>query len=676
MLLTGVVHAGLGHAATSLAREVPTTGAIADLPSPTPSGSVATQPAAPSAADRGAAVPVAADGASPVVHYRLEAVLDTEEHRVDGSGEVRWRNDASVAVDELYLHLYLNAFKNDQTVFMRSAVGRGFRGGGRPKRWGWIEVTKLSARELDGSLWPPPDKHTPGDPRDETDIRVPLPRPVEPGETLTLDVEWKAQLPAVTHRTGYWNSFHMVAQWFPKLARLEPDGRWTHFPFHRLAEFYADYGDYDVRIDAPAGFVVGATGKQVEQKPQGERVTRRFVQQRVHDFAFSAWDGFAETESRSAGGVKLRCLYPKGLVEVAEVELEAVRRGLRYYGDAFGEYPYEQLTVVHPPREAMDAGGMEYPTLITTGGRWYAPRLGVGMLEILTVHELGHQWFYGLVGSNELRWPFLDEGLTSYAQTRVMEHWRPGASAARTLGLSLGIAAVQRVSAARVAGHGAIDRSADQFASGSDYGGLVYARTATLLHTLGRVYGDDELEQAIGAYARRHRFGHPTPDDLIQALRRGLGEQAALAMQRGLAGGWVDYAVEALHEGAYEPPAGVFGDPEQPDAAPPGEGEGSRIASVRIRRRGDLELPVDVLLRTEDGAEQRRRWDGRGETHTIVHRGDSPVVAVVVDPDQRVLIDQDLRNNGHLARGRRRLGRGSLFQLQQWVQLLLGVSAP
>src|SRR6185295_12577784 len=174
--------------------------------------------------------------ADDVVDYTLRAVLDVQQHTVHGEGTIAWRNRSSAPVHELFFHLYLNAFKNERTAFLRAPVGSG-RGTAPVSDWGYIDVRKLVWRDMDGvDLWPGADKTSPGDPEDETDIRVPLPRAVEPGEAITLETAWDAHLPSVVERTGHSGDFHMVAQWFPKIARLEPTGEWRHFPFYHLTE--------------------------------------------------------------------------------------------------------------------------------------------------------------------------------------------------------------------------------------------------------------------------------------------------------------------------------------------------------------------------------------------------------------------------------------------------------
>jgi hypothetical protein len=581
--------------------------------------------------------------AAPVASYTWRVSLDPVKHELSGKGQIVWKNASSVPQRELWLHLYLNAFKNEGTIMLRTPAS-GFRGAQPLSDWGWISLRRLHARELDADLLATADKHSPGEPGDETDIRVPLPREVAPGATLTLDVEFEAHLPSVTIRTGWSGTFHMVAQWFPKLARLDPDGAWAHFPFHRFSEFSANFGSYDVTIDVPEAYVVGATGRLDSESRADGKVTRRYLQEDVHDFAFTAWDRFQD-RSETMEGVQVRCLYPPGYDAAARVQMDVVRKSLAHFNAAFGRYPYGTLTVVHPPDSAVEAGGMEYPTLITTGGAWWAVHSGTRPVEIVAVHELGHQWFYGMVATDEMRFPFLDEGINSWAEVDAMEAIFPRTSAASLPGLRLGLDAVYRGFSLAVARDEVIARSAPEFPRGIDYGALVYARTAMVLQSLGNVYGQAELRKAVGRYARRYRFEHPRPEHFIAALGDVLGAEAAAAASSALLqGGWVDYAVEEATTWPTTGTRGLFGDPptEKVDSATHAPWSGQAV----LRRHGAVALPVDVELVGSDGTRQRTRWEAGEATLRVQWSGTSALGWVVVDPEHRVLLDLDLANNG------------------------------
>lgn len=643
-------------------------------------------PAAPDAsADADGHVPEVATGVTmlehperPVVAYTLRAKLEPVAHTVHGEGTLRWTNTSTKPVSELWFHLYLNGFKNQSSVFMRAPVG-GFRGSTIPHEWGTIDVSRLSLLGGEGKteLWPKAELRRPDD-EDETDARVPLPRAVEPGETITLEMVWDDKLPAVVERTGFEGSFHMVAQWFPKIARLEADGTWAHFPFHHLGEFYADFGKYDVTLDVPSSFVVGATGPVVDAKTENGRRIEHHVQDDIHDFAWTAWDKF-QTRSEKIDGVDVTILYPPSYEGHAERELATMRFALPYYGARYGKYPYGVLTLVHPPSAAPEAGGMEYPTLITTGGASYHPD-GLRLVELVTIHEFGHQYFYGLLASHETNWPFLDEGLNSYAEGEAMGTWKGKGSVVDLFGLRISDQEGQAERARHPVHDDKVAQPAYAYGTGGTYGALVYSRTATILETMRRVYGDAAMQKAIGTYTRRFRFRHPTPDDLVATLRSELGEAAGRFLQKALfEKGWIDFAVTSVSSHSVRTPAGIFDKGGQRTTVKP-EGrssDGKYQGWALVVRRGDLVLPVDIELIAEDGTRTRVPWDGATDWIRVPYNGSSPLRAVVVDPDTKILLDQNPENDFATAPGHSGGGApGTLERATYWSELVMGALAP
>ncbi len=590
--------------------------------------------------------PPLAAHADDVVDYTLNATLDPVAHTIAGSGTIHFRNASAQPVHELWLHLYLNAFKNERSHFLRERVGG--RGSQPPEAWGSIDLRKLAIREPDGSstdLLTRIERKRPGD-EDETDARVPLPRELPSGGAIDLDVVFDDKLPIVIERTGYRDHFHMVGQWFPKIARLEANGDWAHFPFHHLSEFYADFGTYDVTIDVPASYTIGATGPAVESRLEGGRRVERHVQSDIHDFAWTAWDRW-QSRRETIDGIEVTLLYPPGFDGVAERDLAALRFALPYESARYGRYPYGVLTVVHPQDDASEAGGMEYPTLITSDGPWYTPRQ-VLIPEIVTVHELGHQWFYGLVATNEATWPFLDEGLNQFAETDAMARWQGPGSAANLWGLEVGDGAIQAVASNRAAQDEPVAQPASAFSSGANYGRLVYSRTAAVLDTLTRVYGDEAVARVLGQYARRFRFRHPGPEELLGVFAQTMGPAVAATLRVALFDkGWVDYAIDDVRE-----------------------------RSVLVRRRGTLSFPVDVELVSEDGSTRRERWDGEGESKVIAWSGTGALQSAVIDPDRRVTIDANLENNFGTGVGSGRGAPRTWERALYWAQLAVQAVCP
>ncbi len=335
----------------------------------------------------------------------------------------------------------------------------------------------------------------------------------------------------------------MVGQWFPKIARLEPDGRWAHFPFHHLAEFYADFGTYDVTLKAPKSFVARRDGAR--RRDRATRATRhieRHVQRDVHDFAWTAYDQFQERSENDRRRARARPLSARLRRTRHERELATLRFGIPHFSERYGKYPYDILTLVHPPDGAAEAGGMEYPTLITTGGPVVTARPGVASLELVTIHEFGHQWFYGMLASDEVTLAVPRRGYQQLRRARGHAAWRGQGNVVDLFGLE----SATRSSTARGRGarvHDApVAQPAFDFPTGGHYGGLVYARTAAHLRDGRPRLRRGAGARAIGRYARRSRFRHPTPEDLLASYEEVLGPAVRAMLEDALFHrGWVDF---------------------------------------------------------------------------------------------------------------------------------------
>jgi Peptidase family M1 domain len=601
----------------------------------------------PAYATQAGTAPLVREHPDEVASYTLSVVADPAHHQLAGSGVIRFKNTTDKALTSLWLHLYLNAFKNERSVFLREPTGA-FRGSSRPKSWGTIDVRKFRDGEVD--IWDRA-RFAPESDGDETDVELPLETPIAAHTIRSFEMTWESTLPSIVERTGFADSFHFAGQWFPKLAKLEPDGTFAHFPFHHLGEFYADFGRYDVTISVPKAFRIGATGSTVEASEREGRRIERHVQNDVHDFAFTFWDRFQE-RTETIAGVKVLALFPPGYDALIERELKALRFAIPHFGERYGPYPYPVLTVVHPPStDAAEAGGMEYPTLITTGGAWYTPS-SVRTPELVTIHEFGHQYFFGLLASNEHRFPFLDEGLNSYAELESMGAWLGDASAGSLLGLDVSITSVQAAAARDIGQDEPVADSAPQFLSGRHYGRLVYSRTAAILETLRRVYGNEAMQRTMRSYALRFRFAHPNPSDFLSEVARELGDDARKLLQLALfEKGWVDYQIAQVTRGRIEPAAGIFDAEGKRETRSADAEHAGHSGTITLVRRGTIQLPIDVDVAFEGGAHETLHWDGEGPSVRLRYENAARLESVRLDPEHRILLDEVATNNHYGAPG-------------------------
>ncbi len=629
---------------------------------------------APAPADAGPAPALSPRNAN----YSIDVELDPEARTLSGRAVIAWRNITRRPTSELRIHLYWNAWRNTHSTWMREQIrGRQRRHsmlfdatGNRPAGdWASIDVTALrllgsgEAALVDltdaGRFIAPDD----GNDDDRTLMAVPLPEPVGPGETVTLEVAWTSRVPRTFARTGRVGDYYFIGHWFPKIGVLGDEG-WQAHQFHSGTEFFADFGVYDVRITVPRGWVVGATGRERERRDTAAgRTVHRYVQEDVHDFAWTASPDYIEHREtfRHPGlpPVEMRLLLMPEHAGQEARHFAATALALRKYGEWFGPYPYGHLTIVDPAWQS-GAGGMEYPTLFTAGTRWLAPD-GTGDPEGVTVHEAGHQFFYGIVASNEVEHAWLDEGINSWAEAKAMFEAYP--EQALTLRLFGGFVPwVIRDARLTREVHGNGMPGYRMFAT-SDVPStptwryfpgsgtrITYSKTALWLNTLERHIGWERMQRGLSRYFERHRFSHPGPDDFFAAMNEAAGRNLTPFFDQVYRSSRVfDYAIGQLTT-TQSGPRGIVGDGDAAAFSSGERGDGAWRTEVVVKRLGDGVFPVDVLVTFEDGTTARERWDGRDRWTLFVFERPSPAISGVVDPDHVLLLDVDLTNNSETRR--------------------------
>jgi hypothetical protein len=562
-----------------------------------------------------AAAPAQADaGVAPdVASYAIDVTLDAEAKTLAGHETIRYVNATDRPMPDLVFHLYLNAFAGRDTLFMREggAAHRGY--GWDADRAGWIEVTEM--RQSDGTLlaWEEIE--------DGTLARADLPEPILPGEAVEIEVAFTAQLPRVFARTGYAGDFFMVGQWFPKLGVWEADG-WNAYPFHANAEFYADFGTYDVAITLPEGYVTGATGLPMSTVLNGDGTqTARYRAEGVIDFAWTASPEF-EAKTRMVDGVELVYLYLPGHEWTVARALDAAAAAVRHFGAWYAPYPYPRLTLVDVPDDAPGAGGMEYPMLITAGAMNLTGLPGLEgsidrSLEAVVIHEAGHQWWQSTVAFNEAEEPWLDEGFTEYSAVRLLSRlYGEDTSALDSELVRLGFLDARRVEYLlnpRVTMYG----RAWDFET-YDYVVAAYSKPTLALLTLERTLGSETMLDVMHTFYQTYRFGHPGTEEFRAVAERVSGEDLAWFFDGLVYGdGVVNYTVGDLDAG-----------------------------SVTAIREGDLAVPTEVLVTFADGSTVVEPWDGRNALVTFSYPGRPPVRSAEVDPARKVLVDLQWGDNG------------------------------
>lgn len=592
----------------------------------------------------------------PIVDYRIKAKLSTDEKIVYGEQKLTWLNTGDVPVTELQFHLYLNAFKNNRSTFMKESGGshRGFAVD--KDRWGYIDITRIGIQ--DGTDLTSAMEHIQPDdrnPDDQTVMRVRLPEPLPPGEAIILDIDFQSKLPQVFARSGYKENFFMVAQWFPKIGIWE-NGAWNCHQYHSNSEFYADFGIFEVEITVPKGFVLGATGKRIKEVENSDgTVTCTHYQENVHDFAWTACPDFVEihepyTLDKPPVRTEMILLIHKSHLKLKERFEESLRNGLEFYSQNYGAYPYETITLVDPPVNAMGAGGMEYPTLFTSLGSWFIPK-GFRLPEMVTIHEFGHGYWYGMVASNEFEEAWLDEGINSYSEVKAVDHYYGQDRSMMDLGaVKLSDLVYSRLAILGLAKLDPIMTKSWEFYSGSSYGANVYAKAALTLLTLEGYLGEDVMAEVMKAYFERWKFKHPKSGDFFAVAEEVSGQDLDWFFDQFFkTPGQLDYSVRRIRSTEIDDPHGFFnGEFVEPDETKDRQEEKRYKNEVVIRREGDLYFPQQILIVLENGEEIRETWDGRERWKRFEYIKPFKLKMAQIDPENKIPLDINLMNNSRL----------------------------
>ena len=621
-----------------------------------------------------------------IVRYEIAVRLDPEKKQLEGRETITWRNPSGDAVPDLWFHLYLNAFRNNRSTFFRESGGQ-LRGDRATDKWGWTEITSMKVTggpDLTSAItFEHPDDDNADD---RTVARVVLPQAVPPGGSVTIEVAFKAQLPEVYARSGYKGDFFLAGQWFPKLGVYEPAGRrgratggWNCHQYHANSEFYADFGEYRVQITLPSRFVVGATGARVEREEvKGGLTVHTFEQADVHDFAWTAspryqvvTDTFSASKDvsdaeyckaaalvgRSPDEVRLSdvaitlLLQPEHQPQAARY-IRAAKAGLKWYGLWYGRYPYRTLTVVDPPAAGSGAGGMEYPTFITGGSFWlgnFWPLSEVRAPEMVTVHEFGHQFWYGMVANNEFEEAWLDEGINTYSTGLAMDaEYGRATSYGSFMGIELSDEDVLRVSGTPNQKDVILKPS---WAYAGDYSIYAYQKPATVLRTLQGLLGDETMARVMRTYHERWRFRHPSSADFFATASEVAGRDLDWFFEQAFRTGHVlDYAVSAVSTREAPEPRGVFGRPLAQGAAPEAKGAAKAEkklyeSRVLVRRQGEFAFPVTLAVKFEGKPAERLQWDGRDRWKRFTFTRPERLEWATVDPDHKVWLDANWLDN-------------------------------
>ncbi|HPR63174.1 MAG TPA: M1 family metallopeptidase [Thermoanaerobaculia bacterium] len=578
--------------------------------------------------------------------YEIHARLDVDSHSLDCDEEIVWTNTATIPARTLRLHLYLNAFADgESTMAVEAGSWLDMRAHGAV-RFGRIDLHEVRQTEgdpLEYSFISPDD----GNPADRTVMEVIPPRPVLPGDSISLHIKWTAVLPSILLRSGYAKDYFQVTQWYPKMGVFSDQG-WNCHQYHISTEFFADYADYQVSLQIPRDYVLAATGK-VTGRSSGESGLElvTIAQDSIHDFAWVCGKGLETTSLEyaplSGHSILITLLMPGEYRYQEEEYIRAIKASMDHYARWVGPYPYDHFSIVVPPWHATrGSGGMEYPTMIIAATRHL---LSEGNLDpaYVVAHEFGHQYFYGIVGSDEVEHPWLDEGLTTYTSARLMESLKPELTPAlRIWEFPVSFSAFPMHPFRRINSRyyedpktDTMDTSGFRMANWPSYRANAYNRPAMALRTLENLAGEEVMIDILSTYAQRYAFSHPAPEDFIRIVGEKAGNSWARLFRTLVSSrNGFDLRVEDL-----------------------------KPTEALIVRTGDITLPVDITFTLSDGRRIKKRWNGQARWIRYRLNSDATFHSVEIDPDGILFLDDNPLNNSQRFRPARIAG----FTFTRWI---------
>ncbi|MED5017851.1 M1 family metallopeptidase [Paenibacillus chibensis] len=561
-----------------------------------------------------------------VVDYHIDTTLDPDNRVIKGTQTMTWTHPGKKTVNELYFHLYPNAFSSMDSTFMKESGGK-LRNDTMPSDgFGSMTITEMKTSEglslMHRIQYVQPDD---GNVKDKTLAKVRLPKPVKGGESITLTIEFEVKLPKIFARMGTADDFVMAGQWFPKISVYEPAGvrgrkteGWNLHQYHGNSEFYADFGTYSVRIHVPSNYIVAGTGIMQSAQVRNKEKIYQFYADDVHDFAWSASPHFIVAEEPFASdevpGVRIKLYLDPAHKDLKERYFFAAKAALKYFSKWYGSYPYSTLSIVVPPESGNGAGGMEYPTLVTAfGAKDDSPGYD---LERTVIHEIGHQYFYGMVASNEFEEAWLDEGFTSYAEDKLMEQ-------------EYGVIPNLPVQASLISSPMSLTQEAWKYGTQDQYALNVYYRGKLLLKGMEQQVGSPTMSKIMSTYAKKYRFKHPTTADFQKVVEQVTHKSWQTFFDQYVYGSQMaDFSVDSI------------------SVHKKGGGEAPVYEStVKISKKGGDFPEVPVLFTFTDGHTLNKVWNGTGDSAEFKLDYSAPLAWAMVDPNYSIVIENKHINN-------------------------------
>lgn len=441
--------------------------------------------------------------------YKIDAELNTKDKILSAKQNMTYVNTEDVELNEIYFHVYTNAFKSKETApFLFDDFDRAYSRGFQP---GYTEVSSVKTNNGDSLKYSFQGEGS-------TILKVELAEPLKQGSSIELELDFKVTIPPANERFGYGENNFNLGNWYPVAAVYDKTG-WNLDKYYPIGDpFYSDSSNYEITVRAPKEYTIAASGNLLNEKEEGNNKIWQFQGSSMRDFAFIANNNFKVVE-KTVDGTKVKSYFYKDNEKRGKEALDIGVNSIKIFNEKFGKYPYPTYSVV----ETVFPSGMEYPGLVYISDNYYNTFSNRDLLTIVIVHETAHQWWYSLVGNDQVDEAWLDEGFATYSESIYIEN---ALSAER--GKNYFNNSVEErhneVIADKVI-DGVVVKGLDDFRNWDDYGPTVYTRGAVVLNELRNMLGDEKFFQVMQQYFKEFEFKIATTEDFINVSEKVAGKQ-------------------------------------------------------------------------------------------------------------------------------------------------------
>ncbi|WP_120168945.1 M1 family metallopeptidase [Thermohalobacter berrensis] len=446
------------------------------------------------------------DRVNQINKYNIVADFNPQNKEIEINTKITFVNIADKPLDKIFLHLYPNTFSSkDKVPYYNHEMEEAYPKGFNP---GYVKVKEVKVNNSSANF------KIIG--KNQSILMIKLKKPIKRNNKRIIDIKCNVKIPNSRGRFGYGNFTYNITNWYPIVAVYDNEG-WNLDPYHKVGDpFYSNISNYEVEFITPKEYFPVTTGKIVKKKDKGTKIHYFIKANMVRDFAVIVSDKFKCKEA-IVEGIKVRSYYFNE--KYRDEALEYAVNSLKIFNKLFGKYPYDEYKVV-----ASDffVGGMEYPNLVMIDNEIYNYQ-SPDILEYIIVHETAHQWWYGVVGNDEVDEPWLDESITEYSTILYYEE-KYGKTAADCI-YNIMIKDQYKQYAKGKNLEEIINKKIDEFTTSREYTALVYHRGAMALEELRENIGDEKFFKILRRYYEDYKFKNATTVDFIKTCKTVLTEK-------------------------------------------------------------------------------------------------------------------------------------------------------